>query len=29
MDEIGAKWGQMSTLEQNQLAYVVAGLSKA
>ena len=23
MDEIGAKWGQMSTLEQNQLAYVV------
>lgn len=25
MDEIGAKWGQMSTLEQNQLAYVVAG----
>ena len=26
MDEIGAKWGQMSTLEQNQLAYVVAGV---
>lgn len=23
MDEIGAKWSQMSTLEQNQLAYVV------
>ena len=26
MDEMGAKWGQMSTLEQNQLAYVVAGV---
>ena len=24
-DEIGAKWNSMSTLEQNQLAYVVAG----
>lgn len=24
-DEIGAKWNNMSTLEQNQLAYVVAG----
>ena len=23
MDEIGAKWSQMSQLEQNQLAYVV------
>lgn len=23
MDEIGAKWGKMSNLEQNQLAYVV------
>lgn len=28
LDEIGAKWNNMSTLEQNQLAYVVAGLSK-
>ena len=28
MDEIGAKWSQMSQLEQNQLAYVVAGLSQ-
>ena len=26
MDEIGAKWSQMSQLEQNQLAYVIAGL---
>lgn len=25
LDEIGAKWNNMSTLEQNQLAYVVAG----
>ena len=25
LDEIGAKWNTMSTLEQNQLAYVVAG----
>lgn len=25
LDEIGAKWNSMSTLEQNQLAYVVAG----
>lgn len=25
MDEIGAKWKDMSQLEQNQLAYVVAG----
>ena len=25
LDEIGAKWSSMSTLEQNQLAYVVAG----
>ena len=25
MDEIGAKWSQMSQLEQNQLAYVVLG----
>lgn len=29
LDEIGAKWSSMTTLEQNQLAYVVAGLSKA
>ena len=28
LDEIGAKWNTMSTLEQNQLAYVVAGLTK-
>lgn len=28
MDEIGAKWSKMSQLEQNQLAYVVAGLSQ-
>ena len=26
MDEIGAKWSSMSTLEQNQLAYVIAGV---
>lgn len=25
LDEIGEKWNNMSTLEQNQLAYVVAG----
>ena len=25
LDEIGAKWNNMSALEQNQLAYVVAG----
>ena len=29
LDEIGAKWNNMSTLEQNQLAYVVAGSMSA
>ena len=28
LDEIGAKWNTMTNTEQNQLAYVVAGLSK-
>lgn len=28
LDEIGAKWSTMTNTEQNQLAYVVAGLSK-
>ena len=28
IDEIGSKWDTMTTLEQNQLSYVVAGLPK-
>lgn len=29
LDELGAKWNTMTNTEQNQLAYVIAGLSKA
>lgn len=29
LDEIGAKWNTLTNTEQNQLAYVIAGLSKA
>ncbi len=28
LDELGAKWNTMTNTEQNQLAYVIAGLSK-